>query len=273
MAEEVRQRRPTSFSRGGRCARARAPATGRPPGAALTKKSTWDCLVALSPVTSSRPPHRGRDRACVRGLSISARRALRRDWHSSAFRFPVSLNAHLSPSSHAPRPLGGRRRAAVPRCGAGPRHARAGIVSGLVLAITTSACAESEPSRATPPATVSSGVPAAATVVRSPSPSPSPSPDPSPPARGPDAGSICRTLCEHTRPLGCSAQAHCMESCVGMATATPCATEVFALYACLQREPLSRWECADDGTAAIRDGSCENEQSRAARCLDTEVKP
>jgi hypothetical protein len=58
-----------------------------------------------------------------------------------------------------------------------------------------------------------------------------------------------------------------------MAAGTPCTNEIVTLYGCLLREPISRWECSEDGTAAIRDGSCESEQSVAAACLDTRVKP
>jgi hypothetical protein len=58
-----------------------------------------------------------------------------------------------------------------------------------------------------------------------------------------------------------------------MAALTPCSAEISELYDCLLREPLSRWECDEDGSPAIREGSCEGEQARVARCLHEKVKP
>jgi hypothetical protein len=130
----------------------------------------------------------------------------------------------------------------------------------FLLATAASACAESESALATPPP-VASIVPALA------------APSPAPLARASDVTFVCRNLCEHVRPLGCAGQSQCPETCVGMAAGTPCTGEIVALYECLLREPISRWECSDDGTAAIRDGSCESEQALAAACLDTKVKP
>jgi hypothetical protein len=142
---------------------------------------------------------------------------------------------------------------------------RTRLVVALLATATVLSCAESKPSRETPAATASSVVPAAAAVTTAPLGAPS--------ARVAEVVPVCRALCEHTSSLGCPARNECLDTCVGMAAATPCTGAVVALYECLRREPLSRWECAEDGAAAIRDGSCDDEQSRAVHCLETEVKP
>jgi hypothetical protein len=161
--------------------------------------------------------------------------------------------------SRVQRQLGGQA-----GCGR-DRSSRAGArLVAILLAIVAPACAEPEPepARASPSTTASTVQPAGAALSSL-----------APPPRNSGVTGVCRAVCEHTRPLGCPLQNECLETCVGMAAGTPCTAEVVGLYECLLREPISRWECADDGTAAIRDGSCEGEQSRAAHCLDTQVKP
>jgi hypothetical protein len=63
-----------------------------------------------------------------------------------------------------------------------------------------------------------------------------------------------------------------MPNCLAMAVGTPCTDEFAALYACLVKEPPERWECAEDGVAAIRDGFCEKEQERAVGCMETKAQ-
>jgi len=64
-----------------------------------------------------------------------------------------------------------------------------------------------------------------------------------------------------------------MKSCVSMAAGTPCTDAFKAFYGCLAREPAERWECAEDGIAAIREGYCEKEQERAVGCMEAKARP
>jgi hypothetical protein len=56
-----------------------------------------------------------------------------------------------------------------------------------------------------------------------------------------------------------------------MATLTPCSPSVSAFLACLVNEPLSHWECDEDGVAAIREGFCEHPQAAAFACMKSKM--
>ena len=82
----------------------------------------------------------------------------------------------------------------------------------------------------------------------------------------------CRSICVRSAALHCGPNTECEKDCVVAAAATPCTAAFLRLYACLEREPLSRWECTD-GAAAIREGFCDEQQSDAARCVEAIPRP
>lgn len=64
-----------------------------------------------------------------------------------------------------------------------------------------------------------------------------------------------------------------MGNCIAMASVTPCSEALQSLYRCLVDQPLTHWECAEDGVAAIRDGFCDAEQGQAAACMEAKMQP
>lgn len=141
------------------------------------------------------------------------------------------------------------------------------------------ACGRSQDAQATAsqaaPAAVASERPfthaitaGASAASRSPAPPPpSPSSD-DPPLNATSLGLSCDKICSRSRALKCKNQDDCMRGCLGMGSLKPCALAFGSLYSCLEQQPLSHWECAPDGIAAIGDGFCDKEQSVATRCLE-----
>ncbi len=60
---------------------------------------------------------------------------------------------------------------------------------------------------------------------------------------------------------------------MAMASVTPCSEAFLSFYGCLVTQPPKNWECGDDGVAAIRDGFCDPEQARAAKCMEAKMQP
>jgi len=87
------------------------------------------------------------------------------------------------------------------------------------------------------------------------------------PASGSELVRSCTGICERAAKLGCKRADACQENCVAMASTGLCDAELGAFYTCLKGQPSDHWECLEDGTAAIREGYCENEQATFARCL------
>jgi hypothetical protein len=83
----------------------------------------------------------------------------------------------------------------------------------------------------------------------------------------------CAGICERSRSLKCKNAEECMKSCIGMGIGTPCSEAFAALYACLGSQPAERWECGEDGMAAIREGFCEKEQERTVKCMEAKSQP
>lgn len=81
----------------------------------------------------------------------------------------------------------------------------------------------------------------------------------------------CDQICSRSRELACTRQERCVQGCLEMASIDACKDAFAKLYSCLAAEPVSHWECAEDGVAAIRDGYCEKEQADAARCVERQA--
>ena len=82
----------------------------------------------------------------------------------------------------------------------------------------------------------------------------------------------CARICENSRKLKCKNVGECEPNCVGMGSIRPCVDAVGALYACLGKEPVEHWECAEEGVAAIRVGYCDREQEAAVTCMEKNLK-
>ncbi len=86
-----------------------------------------------------------------------------------------------------------------------------------------------------------------------------------------DVQRTCAEVCKRSADLRCSQAAQCEPNCTAMAVGTPCGRPMAALYTCLVKQPLQHWECAEDGTAAIRDGFCDKEQENVVHCMDANM--
>jgi hypothetical protein len=78
----------------------------------------------------------------------------------------------------------------------------------------------------------------------------------------------CDKVCEFSRKLSCKRARECEPNCMAMGSLRSCLEPVAAMYACMIREPVGHWECAEDGVAAIREGYCDAEQERAIGCME-----
>ena len=47
-----------------------------------------------------------------------------------------------------------------------------------------------------------------------------------------------------------------------------CGAEMAAVMSCFARQPLSSWECSEDGDAAIKDGFCDKPQGQFVHCIE-----
>ena len=47
-----------------------------------------------------------------------------------------------------------------------------------------------------------------------------------------------------------------------------CAAEMAAVMSCFGRQPLSSWECSEEGDAAMKDGFCDTQQGQFVRCIE-----
>lgn len=77
----------------------------------------------------------------------------------------------------------------------------------------------------------------------------------------------CEQICRAAISLHCRRAQACESNCVAMASTGVCDRALGAFFDCLKAQPTERWECLEDGTAAIRDGYCDNEQAGVAACL------
>jgi hypothetical protein len=59
-----------------------------------------------------------------------------------------------------------------------------------------------------------------------------------------------------------------MPNCLAMGVGTPCSDQMSKFLRCLVSEPVERWECGEDGVAAIREGFCDKEQEQAVGCME-----
>jgi hypothetical protein len=76
----------------------------------------------------------------------------------------------------------------------------------------------------------------------------------------------CSALCARVSALGCKHDQDCVETCRSMRATTGCGAELRAVMACFGREPLSHWECNEQGESAIKDGYCDAEQGKFVAC-------
>lgn len=88
-----------------------------------------------------------------------------------------------------------------------------------------------------------------------------------------EAQETCRKICERSKQLKCKHADECLPNCYGMTSLTPCSNEMNALFPCLLREPITHWECGDDGMGAIRAGYCDKEQGAAVACMEKKMTP
>jgi hypothetical protein len=135
----------------------------------------------------------------------------------------------------------------------------------IVLALLALAACERKPSQATQ----GSGQPISAVAPSTAASTPAPSANAAPAAA---LSERCGQICENSRKLGCKNMRECQSNCVAMGSLRPCVEAVTALYTCLSAQPSERWECAEDGVAAIREGFCESEQERAVACMDKNLQ-
>jgi hypothetical protein len=63
-----------------------------------------------------------------------------------------------------------------------------------------------------------------------------------------------------------------MPNCLGMASLTPCSSEISRFYDCLVAQPIQHWECGSEGVAQIRDGYCDTEQQQAVGCMEAKMQ-
>lgn len=78
---------------------------------------------------------------------------------------------------------------------------------------------------------------------------------------------LCKSLCERSRELKCTAAATCESRCAQMQGMPGCGQEMSDALACFAAQASRNWECDASGVAVIREGFCVEEQARVARCV------
>lgn len=130
----------------------------------------------------------------------------------------------------------------------------------LALCLTAGACNRAD----TPAEPVHA---AAASAAPSPSAAPA-TPLPPTPRKTATADPECANICRTTLALHCSKAAACVENCQAMVQSGVCSALMQAVLACFGKQPLERWECDEDGNAAIKEGFCNEEQATFAHCAE-----
>jgi hypothetical protein len=80
----------------------------------------------------------------------------------------------------------------------------------------------------------------------------------------------CASVCKRASELGCKSAGECAGSCVGMLAPGPCADQIRTALSCFIQHPKDRWECDEEGQAAIKDGYCDAEQRAVAQCVSAQ---
>jgi hypothetical protein len=84
---------------------------------------------------------------------------------------------------------------------------------------------------------------------------------------------VCADICSRSHQLKCQHADQCENNCRAMGLLSPCSEAISGLYRCLVQQPLQRWECDDDGVAAIREGYCDSEQGQVVACIEVNGRP
>jgi hypothetical protein len=78
---------------------------------------------------------------------------------------------------------------------------------------------------------------------------------------------LCAAICARSEALHCREAASCVRRCESMRSMSACQAEVRASLDCFASTPASVWICNDHGLPSVKDGVCDQEQGRAAKCL------
>src|SRR5262245_48778559 len=121
---------------------------------------------------------------------------------------------------------------------------RRSTMAALVAAVVVAAAAGCKREAPAPPA------PAAPAAVSTAAATPAPA---VPAAASGGGADPCPTICDRTRALACKRASACRDTCREMQRVDGCQTEMAAVLSCFARQPLSAWECSEDGDAAMKD--------------------
>lgn len=139
-----------------------------------------------------------------------------------------------------------------------------GLVWAVLLACSLLGCAQ-HPSVETTP----EGLPSAATAGLAADANQTPAAKtPKPYPSQPSNARACERLCEPAFKLGCQRAEACKLNCMNTSSIPVCQVELQAFFfRCLATQPDKHWECLEDGSVAIKQGFCEQEQAAFAACL------
>lgn len=117
--------------------------------------------------------------------------------------------------------------------------------------------------------------PAPASVAPTPAPTPLPTgstaaKEPAP--ASPEQEAVCTSMCERGKALRCPVDAVTCRAACRQSLEPPCDAELSAALSCMVREPLSHWECSEEGLPVIRTGYCDAPQSKAVECMQRAVR-
>jgi hypothetical protein len=79
-------------------------------------------------------------------------------------------------------------------------------------------------------------------------------------------GRVCQRICASASTLGCSAADECPEICEQMRSTVVCVGQLEAFMNCMASQPSEQWICTEEGTAALKEGVCDREQSNYVNC-------
>lgn len=78
----------------------------------------------------------------------------------------------------------------------------------------------------------------------------------------------CTSICTKTSSLECVKEHPCVSGCLETFGLPACRGEFGAMLNCTEQTPVDGFVCDDAPTPVLKDGYCEAEQGRAARCVE-----
>ncbi len=76
----------------------------------------------------------------------------------------------------------------------------------------------------------------------------------------------CSKICARSAPLACVGGSECQSFCEELGTSLACHEQMTSVLTCFAEQGTERWECAEQGLPALKEGYCSGEQAAYRNC-------